>query len=216
MSHVDLELITDENIYNMAENSIRGGISMISTRHDTANNPTLPKTYDSILPKQDLIYLDANNLYGNAMSQHLPTGGFRILEGDEAEALNLETLDAEGDDGYIYEVDLQYPESLHDYHDAYPLAPESIVIDLSMYSPTQQAVFPKSAPQRKLTPNLMDKVRYVVHYKNLKLYIKLGLLITKVHRVLTFKQSPWLKGYIDYNTRHRSLSDSGYLKEFFS
>ena len=92
---------------------------------------------------------------------------------------------------------------------------QSIVIDPSMYSPTQQAVFPKSVPQRKLMPNLMDKSQYVVHYKNLKLYVKLGLVVTKVHSVLAFKQSPWLKGYIDFYTHHRSLSDSGFLKDFF-
>ena len=64
MSHVELELITDENIYNLIENSIRGGISMISTRYARANNPSFPSTYDDKLPRQDLIYLDANNLYG--------------------------------------------------------------------------------------------------------------------------------------------------------
>ena len=75
-----------------------------------------------------------------------------------------------------------------------------------MYSPTQQSVFPESAPQKKLTPNLQDKVKYAVHYRNLKLYLKLGLVVNKVHRVLTFKQSPWLKTYIDFNTRQRSLA----------
>ena len=84
-----------------------------------------------------------------------------------------------------------------------------------MYSPTQSSVYPKSPPQTKLTPNLMDKSNYVVHYRNLKIFIQLGLVITKVHRVLTFKQSPWLKQYIDFNTHHRSLSDSGFLKDFF-
>ena len=84
MSRVDLELITNENIYNMIENSIRGGISMISTRHAKANNPCLP-SYDPDLPRQDLIYLDANNLYGHAMSQYLPTGGFRLLDDEEVE-----------------------------------------------------------------------------------------------------------------------------------
>ena len=107
------------------------------------------------------------------MSQYLPTGDFRILNDEEVQDLDLETLDDKGIDGYIYEVDLHYPASLHDNHDDYPLAPEPIVIDRSMYSPTQQAVFPKSVPQRKLTPNLMDKSRYVVHYKILKLYVKL-------------------------------------------
>ena len=121
------------------------------------------------------------------MSQYLPTGDFRILDDDEAQDLDLEDLDDEADDGYIYEVDLHYPTRLHNKHDDYPLAPESIVIDRSMYSPTQSTVFPESAPQKKLTPNLLDRKRYLVHYKNLKLYVKLGLVITKVHRVLAFK-----------------------------
>ena len=80
MSRVDLHLITDNNMYNFVENSIRGGISMISTRHAQANNPSFLVTYDANLPRQDLIYLDANNLYGWAMSQSLPTHGIRFLQ----------------------------------------------------------------------------------------------------------------------------------------
>ena len=90
----------------------------------------------------------------------------------------------------VLEVDLHYPTSLHNQNDDYPLAPESLVIDRYMYSPTQQSVFPESAPQKKLTPNLRDKVKYAVHYRNLKFYLQLCLVVTKVHRVLTFKQSP--------------------------
>ena len=89
------------------------------------------------------------------------------------------------------------------------------MIDRSIYSSTPQAVFPESAPQRKLTPNLRDKVKYAVHYRNLKLYLKLGLVVTKVHRVLTFKQLPWLKAYIDFNTRQRSLPGDSFLKDIF-
>ena len=149
------------------------------------------------------------------MSQFLPTHGFRLLSSDEISALELENLHDDSEDGYIYEVDLHYPAKLHNQHDDYPLAPESRVIDREMYSPTQQSVFPESIPQKKLTPNLRDKTRYVVHYRNLKLYFQLGLAITKVHRVLAFKQLPWLKAYIDFNTHHRSLSDSGFLRDFF-
>ena len=69
MSKITLELITDVDIYNMIDTSIRGGVSMISTRHAKANNPSLP-SYDPELPRRDLIYLDANNLYGHAMSQY--------------------------------------------------------------------------------------------------------------------------------------------------
>ena len=82
------------------------------------------------------------------------------------------------------------------------------MIDRSMYSSTQQAVFPESAPRRKLTPHLRDKVKYVVHYRNLNLYLELGLIVTKV---LTFKQSPWVKAYIDFNTRQRSLAGYKFL-----
>ena len=187
MSKLTLELITDVDIYNLVDTSIRGGVSMISTRHAKANNPRL-SSYDPELHRQDVIYRDANNLYGHAMSQYLPTGGFRVLSDTEALALYLDSLDDESDDGYIYEVDLQYPIELHDKHDDYPLAPHPLEIDGTVYSPTQSSVYPESPPQTKLTPNLMDKSNYVVHYRNLKLYVQLGLVIKKVHRVLTFKQ----------------------------
>ena len=125
----------------------------------------------------------------------------------------MKSLSDDGDDGYIYEVDLHYPTKLHDQHDDYP---ESLVIDHAMYSPTQQSVFPESGPQKKPTPNLRDKSKYAVHSRNLKLYIQLGLVITKLHRVLTFKQSSWLKTYIDFNTRQRSPIDGNdSLKDFF-
>ena len=130
------------------------------------------------------------------LSQFLPTHGFRLLSSDEITALKLENLRDDSEDGYIYKVDLHYPAKLHNQHDDYPLAPESLVIDREMYSPNQQSVFPESIPQKKLTPNLRDNTRYVVDYRNLKLYVQLGLVITKVHRVLTFNQSPWIKRHI--------------------
>ena len=83
-------------------------------------------------------------------------------------------------------MDLHYPPRLHVRHDGYPLGPESLVIDHSMYSSTQQ-VFPEAL--RKFTPNLRDKVKYVLHYRNVKLYLQLGLVINKVRRVLTFQHS---------------------------
>ena len=123
-----------------------------------------------------------------------------FLQQDEISTLKLQELSDYAEDGYIFEVTLHYPTRLRDHHDDYPLAPESLVIDRSMYSSTQQAVFPESAPI------LRDKVKYVVHYRNLKLYLQLRLVVTKEHRVLIFKQSPWLLAYIDFNTRQRSLA----------
>ena len=165
---------------------------MISTLHVQANNTSFPATYDASLPRKDFICLDTNNLYGWAMSQSLPTHGFHFLQQEEISALKLQDLSNDGEDCFILEVDLHYPTSLHNLHDDYPLALESLVIGRSMYSPTQQSVFPESAPQKKLTPNLRDKVKCAVHYLNLKLYLQLGLVVTKVHGVLALKQSPWL------------------------
>ena len=207
MSRVDLQLITDGDMYHYVENSIQGGISMISTRHAQTNSPSNPDTYDSSLPNQNLSYLDANNLYGWAMSQSLPTHGFRFLQQGEISTLKLKELSDDAEGGYIFEVDLHYPIHLHDRHDDYPLGSESLVIDRSMYSSIQQAVFPESAPQRKRTPNLRDNVKYVVHYRNLKLYLLLGLVVNKVNRVFTIAMVEGL-----YRFQHSSMFTS-FFKE---
>ena len=109
-----------------------------------------------------------------------------------------------------------YPISLHRLHNDYPLAPEKLTIDKSMFSPFQKT-FPKQQQNDsiKLTPNLYNKTNYVVHYRNLKFYLEQGLIVEKVHRVLAFKQSPWLKRYIDFNTNMRSNATSDFQKDFF-
>ena len=103
MSRIDLHLIADKDMYHLVENSIRGGISMNYTRHAQANNPSYPATYDANLPRQYLINSDANNLYGSAISQSLPTHGFRFLQQEEIPTLRLH------DEVYLY-----YPTSLPD------------------------------------------------------------------------------------------------------
>ena len=97
MSHDDLQLTTDTGMYNFVENSIRGGISMISTRYPPANNPSFPATYDANRPRRD-IYLDANYLYGWAMCQFLPTHGFHFLSQVEITELKLEDLSDDDED----------------------------------------------------------------------------------------------------------------------
>ena len=96
---------------------------MISTRHTQANSPSFPDTYDSSLHNQNLIYLDAYNLYRREMSQSLPNHGFLLLQQDEISLLKLQELSDDAEDGYIFVMDLHYPNRLHDRHDDYPLAP---------------------------------------------------------------------------------------------
>ena len=114
MSLVDLQLITDVDMYHFVENSICSGISMISSSHAQANSPAFPDMYDSSLPNQNLIYLDTNNLYGWEMSQSLPTHGFRFLQQDEISAFKLQELSDDAEDGYIFKVDLHCPTLLHE------------------------------------------------------------------------------------------------------
>ncbi|CAG2190062.1 unnamed protein product [Mytilus edulis] len=117
-----LELITDDirDVYLFIESGMRGGISQISNRYAAANNKYIPKTYDSTKESSYLIYQDCNSLYGLAMSMPLPTGKFRFLRDNEQAHFNISDVDLEGEKGYILEVDLDYPEDLHDSHSDYP------------------------------------------------------------------------------------------------
>ena len=108
--------------------------------------------------------------------------------------------------GFMFEVDLHYPPHLHDAHDNYPLAPEHININDGMLSQHQRKLAKELGVKlggKKLCTTLQDKKKYVCHYRSLKKYLELGLVITNVHKVLMFEQSPWLKPYIELNTRLR-------------
>ena len=210
MSRVELELITDPDIFLFFENSIRGGISTVSHRYAKANNKYL-SDHDPNLPSQYLIYLDANNLYGYSLSQPLPTGKFRFL--DNPEVFDIDYVDCDGDTGYVLEVDLQYPSHLHDDHNDYPLAPEHMTVTKEMISDyNRDSLF---VGQSCLVPNLNDKIKYVTHIRNVKLYKQLGLIVTKIHRVLAFQQSRWLQSYVNFNTDKRKAATSVFEKDFF-
>ena len=153
------------------------------------------------------------------MQQPLPTGDFRWLDDDEIQELSdrLDTISVDNPTGYVLEVDLRYPTSLHDRHNDYPLAPERLRVTKDMLSPYCQSFFTDKhyTPDEKLVPNLMDKVKYVVHYRNLQLYKELGMEVIRIHRILSFRQSRWLAGYIELNTNLRQQATSDFEKDFF-
>ena len=99
--------------------------------------------------------------------------------------------------GCILEVDLEYPAELHELHNDYPLAPEKLEISHNMlsnyYSNSSNKYGIKIGGVNKLVPNLGNKSKYCLHYRNLQLYLSLGMRLVSVHRVLKFKQSGWLK-----------------------
>ena len=105
----------------MVEKGIRGGVSMISNRYGKSNNKYMGDMFVASEPSKYIAYLDANNLYGSAMSKTLPTCGFKWMKVSELETWENYSC--------ILEVDLEYPKSLHDLHNDYPLAPEQIEVN---------------------------------------------------------------------------------------
>ena len=202
------------DMLQMVQQGMRGGMSMISTRYAKANNKYMTN-YNPNEASSYITYLDANNLYGWAMSQYLPIGEYRWCSEDFT-AERIAQLTDTDNVGYIFEVDLDVPAALHDYFNDYPLAPETTSF---APSPVMEALRTKldigKAQVNKLIPNLYNKKNYVLHYRNLQLYLNLGMTLGKVHKVLAFKQTPYLKDYIDFNTRKRAESKNDFEKDFF-
>ena len=191
VTDVSLELLSDIDMLLMYEKGIRGGVSMISNRYAKANNKYMGDKFNSNEPSKYIQYLDANNLYGWAMSKPLPTHGFKWMKDNELRVWEKTPC--------ILEVDLEYPKELHDLHNDYPLAPEQIEVNKT----------------KKLIPNLWNKKNYVIHYENLKQCLNLGLKITNIHRGIKFKESQWLKKYIALNTDLRTKVRNEFEKDFF-
>ena len=209
-TEVELDLISDPEGYLMIENSIRGGICTISNRYSKANNP-LVEDFDPSKTTTFITYLDTNNLYGAAQSEPLPVGDFKFLTADEISQLNIMTVTDDSPTGNIIDCDLEYPAHLHDMHSDYPLAPEHFVVKSEMLSPFARNLQGKGwKPMGKLIPNLYGKTHYVTHYRNLQCYVEQGLVLTKIHRILSFTQRPWLKPWIDLCTSQRQNAQSDF------
>ena len=183
-TNVKLELLTDYDMLLMIEEGIRGGICHSVHRYVKANNKHMKK-YNKNEESSYIQYLDANNLYGRAISQKLPENGFKCI--NNVSKINekfLKHYDEDSDKGYIFEVDVNYPKRLHDLHSELPFLPKRMKIDKC----------------KKLVCNLHDKKRYVLHIRSLKQALDYGLKLKKIHRVIEFNQKSWLKPYIDMNT----------------
>ena len=218
MTDIKLELMVDIDMFQFIEKGLRGGISYIANRYGKANNKYM-KEYDEKAPSKYIMYLDANNLYGWAMSQYLPTGGFRWMTQKQIDKIGLAKYKEDSEKGLILEVDLEYPEELHNLHNDYPVGPEKVRVSNDMLSEYCQNIAKKygisTGLVSKLIPTLGNKEKYVLHYRNLQLYTDLGLKVTKVHRVLEFNQSPWLRQYIEFNTEKRKNAKNAFEKDFF-
>ena len=158
------------------------------------------KNYDENKIFSYIQYLDANHLYGWAMSQKLPVNGFKWIE--DTPKINEEFIknyDGNNGKGYIHEVDVKYSKKLHDIHSDLPFLPKRMKIDKC----------------KKLVCNLRNKKKYVVHIKSLKQTLNHGLKLKKIHRIIEFNQEAWLKAYIETNTELRKLAKNDFEKDLF-
>lgn len=211
--------MTDVDTFQFIEKGMRGGISYSANRHREANNKYMTG-YDSSKPSKNIIYLNANNLYGWAMSQCLPTGAFKWFTQKQIDKLKLQTLIPDRKKGMILEVHLEYPGELYDLHTDYPVAAEKMKVTPDVLSPYCKMIRDKRGISigqvAKLIPTLADKKNYVLHYRNLQLYLSLGLKLKKIHRVMESDQSSWLRQYLDFNTQKRINAKNAFEKDFFS
>ena len=202
------------DMYLFLEKGMTGGVSSISKRYSKSNENNV-----------NIMYWDMNNLYGTVMSfDYLPYGGFKWLSKEEIKRFVLESINENSKGnlhsiGYILEVDLEYCNELHDIHNDYPLCPEHISVNYEMLSNYCKDIVDKHNIKvggvKKIIPNFYDKIKYPVHYKNLKYYLSLGMKLIKIHRILSFKQKNWLKVFTDFNTMKRQESNDEFNKNLY-
>jgi len=219
MTGESIDLITDLEMYTFFERGIRGGMTFVN-KH-LVRKETIPYIFHKKLT-QHLAYIDQNNLYGSSLSKPLPHSEFSWVEDLSAFTRDfILGLDEEGEWGFTLEVDLGYPEYLHNKTADFPLAPESGDITSDMLTDFMRTFYQTLHPNskyktsRKLLLTQYNKEHYIVHYAVLKFYLAMGLTLDKVHRVVKYKQKSWLKEYINYNSEQRALSTNDFDKSFY-
>ena len=200
-TQVQMDLITDYDMYLFMEQGIRGGLVQSNVRFIQSNNPGLEKRsdYDPDKETSHIMYFDCNSLYATSLSHHLPVGDLQWVE--DVQSIDWRNTSPTSEKGYILEVDVKVPQEVHD--------------KLNDYPPLPQKECPPGNNQTKLLATLRDKSKYIAHYTILQQAESLGLVVTKVYRAVQFKQTAYLKDYVNLNTRLRQQATTDFHKDLF-
>ena len=154
------------------------------------------------------------------MSQMLPYDETEIWHGDPDKSWSwldviLNTPD-DADTGYFLEVDLKYPDNIREKTKHFPFCPENKAICSDKYNEYMNNIKPNSyTKSKKLICDWTDKKKYLLHYRMLKFYVRHGMVVEKIHEIISFKQSKWLESYISFNTQKRNKAKNDFEKDLF-
>ena len=200
---INLQTLQDKDMILLLENNIRGGISSI-----------MGDRYIKSDKNKKILYIDANNLYGHSMSQYLPYDEIKFDNNIKLEDI-LNTPD-DNDIGYFIEVDLTYPDNIKEKTKNFPFAPMNKKTNPDNFNDYMKEIKPDTYIQSsKLICDWSDKKNYLIHYRMLKFYIRHGMIIDKVHNIISFKQSKWLEKYISFITQKRNKAKNDFEKDFY-
>ena len=210
-----IQLMHDPDMILMMEQNIRGGVSFINERHVRTPNYTKTKENENIDSKiqNHLLYIDANNLYSVGQSSPMPFGSYAWCTDEEIDHISkhIHEIPIDYPQGFILEADLVCPPEKHSDFASLPPLPYHKTITFNDLSPHSQKMFQKIKTKqelkqyksKKLVTDVTDKIKYVLHYRTLQMYLKMGLKLKRVHRAIKFEQRRYLCPYIDYCTEQR-------------
>ena len=191
---VEIELLTDPDMYLFCEEGIRGGVSSAMKRYSKVNNVYMKDDLEK--PDVFIEYLDKNSLCATMLCKPLPVRKFRWLTSEEIGEMMEDHTKIRS---CTLKVDLDYPKELHDTHNDYPLAPESVTVN----------------GVKKLIPGLHDKEKYVVHHEALRCYLRNGMVLRKIHEGISYEEQDFMKKFIEINAEARKIARNDFEKDFY-
>ena len=202
-TRINLQSLQDKDMILLLENNISGGISSV-----------MGDRYIKSDENKKILYIDANNLYGHSMSEPLPYDEIKFDNDVKLEDI----LKTPGDSGigYFVEVDLIYADNIKEKTN-FPFAPMNKKINPDKLKDYMKEIKPDTYIQTsKLICDWSNRRNCLLHYRMLKFYVRHGMLVDKVHNIISFKQSRWLEKYINFNTQKRNRAVNDFEKDFYN